>query len=227
MRKLLFASALAIAVGVGAPKSAAADPILLTLQGVNDPTLSAGVLLTYNAATGELRLDITNTSASYDPRLTGFGFNLPSSVTGISSFISASSGWDYLLDRDHIDTPGQFGFYDAAGLTGSNFNGGFPNLGLPIGGSYSFVFVFTGSSFGSLTESSFANLLAYDPSGNPNEDEQTFIARFQQVGADGQGSDVAIPTTVTSVPEPTTLMLSGLGFLGLAAGLRRRNKVQS
>jgi PEP-CTERM motif len=226
MRKLLFASALAIAFGVASPKSAAADPITLTLQGVNDSTLTANVLLTYNASLGQLSLAITNTSANYDPRLTGFAFNLPSEVTGISSFTSTPSGWGYSFDRDAIDTPGQFGFYDAAGLTGSDLNGGFPNLGIPIGSTYSFVFTFTGSGLGSLTETSFVTL-ADDPSGQPDENEQTFIARFQRVGADGEGSDVAIPTTVTSVPEPTTLMLSGLGFLGLASGLRRRNQPKS
>jgi len=225
MRKLLFASALLIAVGVAAPKSAAADPITLNLQGANDPSLTATATLTYNPATGTLALAIANTSTGNDPRLTGFGFNLPSAITGVSSFTSTPSGWAYSYDPNNINTPGQFGFYDAAGLTGPDFNGGSPNLGIPIGSTYTFTFVFAGSGLNSLTESSFVSP-SFDPAGSPDESQQTFIARFQRVGADGEGSDVAIPTT-QSVPEPTTLMLSGLGFLGLASRLRRRDKTQA
>ena len=227
MRKLLFTAAFFLAVGVVSPKPVAADPILMTLQGVNDPSLTASVLLTYNTSLGQLSLAISNTSASFDPRLTGFGFNLPSDVTGISSFTSNPAGWTYSYDPNDVNTPGQFGFYDAAGLTGPDLNGGSPNLGIPIGSTFLFTFRFSGSNLGSLSESSFVNLLAFDPAGDPDENEQAFIARFQRVGASGEGSDVAIPTSITNVPEPSTLFLSGLGFLGLAATLRRRFASQS
>jgi hypothetical protein len=217
MRKLLFVCALLLAAGVAKP--AHADPLLLSLRGVSDPSLSADVLLTYNAQLGQLTLSITNTSANYDPRLTGFGFNLPSAITGISSFSSTPTGWAYEFDRDDINTPGQFGLYDTAGLTGPNLNGGSPNLGIPIGSTFLFTFRFTGSNLGDLSELSFTNLLS---SGGSNETPQSFIARFQQVGAGGGGSDVAIPTSVRQVPEPSVLLLSGIGFLGLGAHLRRR-----
>jgi hypothetical protein len=220
MRKHLLVCALILAAGAATP--AGADPLLLTVRGVNDPSLSANILLTYNAQLGQLSLSITNTSANYDPRLTGFAFNLPSAITGISSFTSTPAGWSYDYDRNDINTPGQFGFFDAAGLTGPNFNGGSPNLGIPIGSTFLFNFRFTGSNLGNLTETSFTNLLSYDPAGGPNESDQSFIARFQRVGAGGGGSDVAIPTSVRQVPEPSVLLLSGIGFLGLGAHLRRR-----
>lgn len=220
MRKFLFACALVLAAGAATP--AVADPVLMTVRGVNDPSLSANILLTYNAQLGELSLSITNTSASYDPRLTGFAFNLPSAITGISSFTSTPAGWSYDFDRDDINTPGQFGFYDAAGLTGPNFNGGSPNLGIAIGSTFFFSFRFTGSNLAGLTETSFTTLLSNDPAGGPTESQQPFIARFQRVGANGSGSDVAIATRVQQVPEPSVLLLSGLGFLGVGAHLRRR-----
>lgn len=221
MRRLLFASTLFLAIGLAAPKPVSADPLLLALQGVNDPTLSAGVLLTYDPVLGQLSLSISNTSDNYDPRLTGFAFNLPTAITGVASFTSTPAGWNYTLDRDDVDTPGQFGLYDLAGQTGANFNGGSPNLGIPIGSTFGFIFTFTGNNLGSLTEQSFVNLLSFDPAGNPNESEQTFIARFQRVGLDGGGSDVAIPTGVQQVPEPSTLLLGGLGLLGLATRSRK------
>jgi hypothetical protein len=220
MRKLLLASCLVLAVAIAAPKTASAAPILLNLQGVSDPTLRAEVVLAYDPLLGQLSLDIMNTSANYDPRLTGFAFNLPSAISGIGSFTSTPAGWTYTYDRNDVNTPGNFGLYDAAGLTGPNFNGGSPNLGIPIGSTFSFLFRFTGSGLGSLNELSFVNLLSYDAPGGPNESEQTFIARFQRVGPTGSGSDVAIPRSISQVPEPGTLLLGGLGFLGVA--LRRK-----
>ena len=221
MRKTLFAAVLSLAIALASARPANADPIQLNLQGVNDTSLSATVVMTYNAALGQLSLNITNTSANYDPRLTGFGFNLPVGVLGISSFSSSVGGWSYSYDPNDIDTPGQFGFYDAAGLTGSNLNGGSPNLGLAIGGSASFAFRFSGVGLNTLNEDSFAFLTSYDPIGGANESEQSFVARFQRVGSDGSGSDVAIPTELHRVPEPSTLLLSGLAALGLAVQRRR------
>jgi len=227
MRKLLVACAFVLAAGLVSPKPVAADPIQITLQGVNDPSLTANVLLVYDPGLGQLSLAITNTSANYDPRLTGFAFNVPSNITGVSSFSSTPAGWSYSYDPNDIGSPGQFGFYDTAALTGANLNGGSPNLGIPIGSTFNFAFGFTGSNLGSLNENSFVSLLAFDPAGGADESEQSFIARFQRVGVNGQGSDVAIPTSTRSVPEPSTLFLSGLGYLGLAATLRRRFRSRS
>jgi hypothetical protein len=232
-RGLVVATAL-----LGSAASASAAPMLFTLEGQTFNDLSASVLFSYAGLTdtsGRVDIAVTNTSSTSllpdDPRLTSFAFNLPGAptVTGISGFTSSLSGWQSSYDRDDIDTPGQFGFYDAAGLTGPNFNGGSPNAGIARGVTGNFSFTLTGSGMLGLNESSFLNLLAYDPLGGPNESEQYFIGRFQRVGLFGAFSDVATPTGAPrtpppsqDVPEPTTLMLSGLGLLGLTTAARRK-----
>jgi hypothetical protein len=217
--------ALAAAALIGSASTASAAPMLFTLQGANDSSLTASVLFTYvglTSTTGRVDVAVTNTSANYDPRITGFAFNLPTAISSITSLSSSLSGWHSVLSLNGIDTPGQFGFYDASAQTGSTFNGGSPNSGIARGVTGLFSFGMTGTGMLGLTETSFLNLLAYDPPGGPNEAEQYFIARYQRTGVTGGGSDVAIPSTPpSSVPEPTTLLLTGLGLLGLT-GLRRR-----
>jgi hypothetical protein len=177
------------------------------LFGVNFPDqVSASVDFQYDS--GQIDLSIMNNS-DFDARLTAFAFNVPDSV-GFVSF-SGPSGWSASFDRDGINTPGQFGKFDLAGLTGRNFLGGFPNDGIPPASIFDFTFGLSGDLSG-LTEDSFLGLLS-DPGNNDNP--QPFIARFQRVGPDGEGSDVAV------VPIPATLLLFGSGLLGLV-GLRRR-----
>ena len=233
-RSLVLATAATALIGTAAPVSAA--PMLFTLEGETYSNLSASVLFSYTGLTstsGRIDIAVTNTSTApaiywpNDPRLTSFAFNLPSAptVTGVTGFTSSLSGWQSSYSPDGIDTPGQFGFYDAAALTGSNFNGGSPNSGIARGVTGNFSFTLSGSGMLGLTESSFLSLLAYDAPGGPNEDEQYFIARFQRAGILGTGSDVATPTappTTRGVPEPTTLLLTGIGLLGMTA-IRRKS----
>jgi hypothetical protein len=215
---------------MGSATTASAAPMLFTLGGEGYGDLSASVLFTYagvTASTGRVDVAVTNTSSSWDPRLTSFAFNLPGAVTGVSSFSSSLSGWSSSYDRNDIDTPGQFGLYDVAALSGPNFNGGSPNRGIARNATATFTFNLNGSGMLGLTETSFLSLLGYDAPGGANENEQFFIGRFQRVGFVGLSSDVATPDGAPStppthgVPEPTTLLLSGLGLLGLTA-MRRK-----
>jgi len=197
-----------ITFGLQAPTWAATT---FDLFGVNYPDqVAASVNFAYNSGSGQIDLSLTNNS-DYDARLTGFAFNVPDSVTGVSSF-TGPSGWAESFDPDNISTPGQFGKFDLAGLTGPNLNGGDPNDGIPPASTFNFTFVLAGAGLDGLNENSFLGLLS-DP--GKNDDLQSFIARFQRVGPDGEGSDVAV------VPIPATLLLFGSGLTGLLL-IRRR-----
>jgi hypothetical protein len=192
--------------------------------GFNDPNLRAKVDFGYDPSLGIINIDITNTSsgaAEDDPRFTAFAFNLPSNVAGFSNFtVTGTAGWSGLYDLNNIDTPGQFGLFDMAGLTGPNFNGGDPNIGIQRGDTFNFEFTLTGSDLNLLNEDSFLGLSSYDALGSPDELEQYFIGRFQRTGLGGEGSDVAIPGT--PIPEPATMLLFGSGLLGLAGYGRKK-----
>lgn len=219
--KCARATVFVLALAFLAPRGASAA-LIFSLEGASDSTLGALVTLTYNALNtfqGVLTLDITNTSESWDPRLTSFAFNTPSGVLSVSNYVSEAAGWTYTFDRNDINTPGTYGYFDVAGLSGPNFNGGDPNEGIARNEKRTFTFGLVGLGLNLLTEETFVNSLSYDPIGGPDESEQYFIARFQHTGANGQGADVATPSSIRLVPEPTALMLTALGGVGI---FRRR-----
>jgi hypothetical protein len=209
-------------VGLWTPEAPAT--LVFDLAGVGDPNLTAHVQFTYTPSMGKLDIDITNTSAlsaGPDPRLTAFAFNVPSNVTAIATF-SGPSGWSGSFNPDSIGTPMQLGFFDIAGLTGSNFDGGFPNDGIPRGSTFNCDFFLLGSGLSGLNEMSFLGLFSFDPAGPPTESVQFFAGRFQRTGTDGEGSDVAIPSNQPlPAPEPGMLLVVVPALAGLGLGAWR------
>lgn len=220
-RILRTSMALLVACMFGFTGTALADSF--SIVGATDSNNTALIDFVYDG-TDTLNIKITNTSALWDPRVTGFAFNAPAAVTGVSSFIADpnfNGAWSYDFDPNDISSPQPFGSFDVAGITGPNLNGGSALNGIPNAANdtvaqpnmVNFTFVLTGTGLGSLTTSSFLSILS-DTSTNPtkNDTAVSFLGRFQRTGSDGAGSDVAIPG---QVPEPSTILLFGSGLAGL------------
>jgi len=202
--------------------------VSIDLSGNRYPSLSADVEFEYvaeNPGIGYIHIDIANNSSvpvGEDPRLTAFAFNLPDGVS-YGNWLMQPPGidsWEVISRTNGINTPDQFGMFDIAFVTGPNFNGGSPNDGIAVGQSFHFEIRLNGTGMDALTEASFLNLSSTAVNGHLNP--QNFIARFQQVGPGGGGSDVAIPGT--AVPEPSTLLLLGIGLVGIA-GIGRKKRI--
>ncbi|MBW2086477.1 MAG: hypothetical protein JRI54_10710 [Deltaproteobacteria bacterium] len=220
-RGLLAAAVACLLVFSGA--MAWATPLNYDLYGVTFP-VSANLVLDYNPSTSTLAIDLTNTSTvPVTSSITAFAFNVPAEVSGINSYIFPSN-WSVLpslytpdtIPGNSINTPGNFGFFDVAGVTNSTsgFNGGTVSSGIPQNDTFSFSIEFSGTNLNTLTTGSFYQLSAPQ---NSNSNLQPFIARFQGIdfGSGEDESDVAI------VPIPAAILLFGPGLLGLA-GLRRK-----
>lgn len=200
---------LVLMFSVAAATSASAT--VINLQGVNYPDMiSATVNFNYLAVDsdeGVVSVALSNASSTQSS-LTGFAFNIPSNISALDYF-SGLSGWNGVISVNNINTPGQLGYFDIAGISGSNFNGGKPNEGIWDGDSATFKFYLSGTGMNTLSAESFLGLKSSGAGGT------SFVARFQAIGTFG-GSDTAAP-----VPEPCTVSLLGGGLVLLAATRRR------
>ena len=216
-RKQLLIVPFVFALLAIAPDRASAASI--TLAGTTNGSLATATgVSSFNPATNVFTLTLTNTSP-FDARITGVGFDLitgdftSNGSSGLNGFSAANVAGFTFGDGSLGNVP-QFSatVLDFGHLTGGNFSGGSPNNGIAPGSSL--VFSVTGP---------FTNLGL-----NDEAIASSIFVRFQSVGYDGEGSDVARPTTnVSPVPEPASLVLLGSGLLSLQAAIRRRRKAPS
>jgi hypothetical protein len=216
----LFLS-IAVLIISAATSSVRADTIQIV--GVSTGQAStATVVCEFNSQTNTFTFTITNTSSITQPgstsTITGIGYDLPptgnASASGLNGFTgtqapSLSSNFTF-SDGDLGNVPDGFNstVLDFGFITGSNFGGGTPGLGLTPGESASFIV--SGAAFTGFTEEQICNAI---------------YVRFQAVPAPGGGqtSDVGVPTT-SEVPEPSAILLFGSALLGLGAIARKRFK---
>jgi hypothetical protein len=219
-RKALLTTAAAIAMF--ALSSVARADTVSVVGNTNGTLATATINCSFNAQTNTLTFTVRNTS-QFDARITGIGFDLPpggnASASGLNGFTGnvtfQPAGVGFSFTDTALGNVPQFNsaVLDFAFITGSNFAGGNPNDGLPPGidpGDEA-TFVVSGAGFAGMTEEQICNAI---------------FVRFQRVGANGELSDVGVPTT-THTPEPMTMLLFGTGLAGIASRARRRKTAKS
>jgi len=207
MRRLLSISSLALLSFLFVPAQAQAATIILF--GTSTGSDATGVA-DFTLAGNTLNLSLTNTSP-YSAAITGFGLDLVAGDIGLGNDgIDGFSGVS-VLEFDFTDgnlgnVPAGYNnaVLDFGFLTGNNFGGGSPNNGIAPGGTLGFT---VNGPFGGLSDAQIASAL---------------FVRFQRVGQNGQGSDVATGTlNPTPVPEPASMLLLGSGLAAVIARRRR------
>jgi hypothetical protein len=209
-KKALLTTAAAIAM-LALSSVARADTIALT--GINGTGVTATVsnysLTTVNGVQ-QFTFTITNTSVAPGSTgtITNIGFALPGDHGSFALVSSTNSNYSLVLDKNatsgaqNLVSSFDLVLCDKTKGPCNTFGGGDVKAG--IAGGTSATFTISGD-FGNLSADAIA---------------RSIFARFQAVN--GDGSDVAAPGNMNTVPEPMTMILFGTGLAGIAARARRR-----
>ena len=154
---MLRFSSLALAVFAAIASSAKADVSFTSQPGLEGLGAYSGTLAF--AATSDtqatLTLSLTNTSpVSNGGYLTGFAFNVPSTITGVTGYTPSITDFEQITS---VSTP-PFGSYDFGAAIGGDWTGGGkPQDGIAVGATASFTFTVSGTGLTSLTASDIAD----------------------------------------------------------------------
>eukprot|EP00767_Chilomastix_cuspidata_P007780 gnl/Chilomastix_cuspidata/8608.p1 GENE.gnl/Chilomastix_cuspidata/8608~~gnl/Chilomastix_cuspidata/8608.p1 ORF type:complete len:230 (+),score=10.28 gnl/Chilomastix_cuspidata/8608:134-823(+) len=180
--------------------------------------------LSKDDTSAELHIAITNTSPSDNGGyITGIAFNNPQNlIKGVS--LSEIKDFDLItnITINNAISCSPFGYFDIGASSESKktdwLGSGNPKKGIEVGSTAEFVFELSAQSgLMSIDEKSFFNEL----SENVKDDKSAFFAvRFR--GFDDGGSDkVYCVDGALPVPEPSSMILLGIGFLSVFLGKRK------
>jgi hypothetical protein len=191
-------------------------------QGPHSPYTLTLDYMAQSSTHATLTVTLKNTIAS--PRggvLTAFAFNNPDDdITGVSladPHFKVIGGPTF---DAHVNAA-PYGRFDIGASTSGAFEGGNPKTGISPGQTDVFTFHLTGEDLKALNEESFVDALSGPP--GDGRGREFFVARFHGEVGDGDFGD-KVPA-VRHAPEPATLTLGAIAFLGCLAGasrLRRR-----
>jgi hypothetical protein len=159
-----------------------------------------------------ITVTIKNTSTfPTDARIVDFGIDAQPNVTGVT-FTATGAG--SVLDQVSTDSVPSFSETNVCAFSGNNCSGG-GNTGLIIGASDSFTLDIASTSFGTAATGFTATLsdfaIKYQGS-NPLSFEIPGVPTPGGGGGGGGGT----------VPEPSSVLMMGIGLLGLGYVMRRR-----